>query len=178
MCSRITGASWVSGRWSTKSGGIDAVRGQGRRDIRSLCNGIYQMGKYGVGRKITHTEEPDIDASLGEFGNPHASSSLSKSCSVASGIRILDNTSRVAVLTVVAVRGCLSAGLGHALWLGAPSSGVERHLVIGGKVDPLEYVDLATCDEGIRTRSPCCGVLTGWPLHSSTTTPVCSPYAV
>ena len=41
VCSRITGASRVSGRWSTKGGNIDAVRGQGWRDIRSLCNGMY-----------------------------------------------------------------------------------------------------------------------------------------
>lgn len=105
VCSSITGASRVTGRWSTKSRSIDAVRGQCRRYIGSLRNVLYQLGKYGVGRKSTHTKEPGIDASLREFGNPHASSSLSKSCSVTSGIRVLDNTSRVAVLAVVAVCG-------------------------------------------------------------------------
>ena len=157
VCSRITGASGVTGRWSAKSRNINAVRGQCRRHIRLLRNGLYWLRKYGVGRKSTHTKEPDIDASLREFGDPHASSSLSKSCSITSGIRVLDNTSRVAILAVVAVRGLLGAGLGHALWLGAPRSGVERHLVVGGQVDSLKDVDLATCDGRIRTRSPCCG---------------------
>lgn len=91
----------------------------GRYPIR-----LYQLGEYRVGRENMHTEKPDIDSSLRKFSNPRASSSLGKGCSVASGIRVLDNTSRVTVLAVVAVRGCLSAGLGHALWLGAPSSGV------------------------------------------------------
>jgi hypothetical protein len=101
-------------------------------------------------RKCTHVKKPDIDSSLREFGHPNPSTSLSKDFSVAGCVRILDNTARVAVLAVVAASISLNAGLGHTLWLGAPSSSVERHPITGGKVDPLKDVDLAACDGRIR----------------------------
>jgi len=138
---------------------------------------LYQLDEHEVGRKNTHAKEPDIDSSLREFGNPHAPSSLSKSYSIASSIRVVYSAPSVAVQAVIAVRGYLSAGLVHALWLGAPSSGMDRHLVFGGKVGALEDVDLATCEDeselGLHTEA----IPTGWPLYSDTTAPECSPYA-
>ena len=112
-----------------------------------VCRQIISVRRIRSWEEDTCAKEPDIDSSLCEFWNQHASSSLRKSNSVAGGIRVLDDTPRVAVLAVVAVRGCLSAGVSHARWLGAPSSGVEGHLVVGGKVDLLEYVDLVTCED-------------------------------
>jgi hypothetical protein len=152
---------------------VDKAEGTlGRYVIR-----LYQLGEHKVGRKSTHVKEPYIDSCHREFGNPHASSSLSKSCSVASGISVVYSAPRVAVQAVVAVRGCGRASLGHTLWLGATRSGVEGHLVVGGKVDPFEDVDLATCEDesehSLRTEA----ILTGWPLCSGTTTPVCTPHA-
>jgi hypothetical protein len=108
------------------------------------------LGLYGGISTCTHVKEPDIDSSLRKFGHPNASPGLSEGCSIAGCIRILDNTPSVAVLAVVAVSISLSAGLRHALRLGAPGSSVERHLITGGKVDPLKDVDLATCDGRIR----------------------------
>lgn len=114
----------------------------GRYSIRP-----YQLRrKYRVERKSTHAKEPDINSGLRKFGYPHPPSGLSERCTVASGVSILDSASSVAVRAIAAVRGPLSTGLGHALWLGAPSSSVERHSITDSKVSLLENVDLATCD--------------------------------
>ena len=139
---------------------------------------IYQLGKYAAIRKSSHAIEPDIDTGLCKFGYPHPSSSLSKGCPVASGAIIQDSAARVADLTVVAVRGCRSTGLGHVQGLGAPSGGVERHMVASNKIDPLEDVDLATCDGRIRTQSLCCdNVLRQYATelqhHGSRMLPIC-----
>ena len=118
---------------------------------------FYQLREHRGSSKSTHTKEPDIDSSLRKFGNPHTPSSLGESCTVAGSVRVLDCTAGVAILAVVAVRAYLRAGLGHALWLGAPRRSVESHLVTGGKVDSLEDVDFTPCDGRIRTRPWCCG---------------------
>jgi hypothetical protein len=60
----------------------------------------------------------------------HTPSIAPESNSVASGAQTLVDAATVAVLTAIVARESLNAGLGYAIWLGAPRQSAKGNLVV------------------------------------------------